>query len=226
MDASSMIASLIEIVWLDLILSGDNAVLLAENTRALPVESRRIGVNLGTALFIVLRVAFAYGLLSAAHMAGVGLIGAALLVLSSLAPAMRGEGARDPVPPRRSLAAAVVACVGADLPVALQNMLAVQAAARGSKPLVMLGLALSIPLLALGSAQFITLLRRPPLLWAGAGLIGWVAGQMAAADTLVLGSAMPPEIMHDFAPPVGAVAAFLLAYGFLRGRQSPRVVEE
>lgn len=227
MDASNMIASLIQIVWLDLILSGDNATLLALSTRALPVESCRIGVNLATVMFIVLRVALAYGLMYAAKIAGVGLIGAALLVLAALALAMRSEaelgGAK---PPRRSLAAAMMACLAADAPMALQNMLAVQAAAHGSKPLVMAGLALSIPLLALGSAQFITVLRKPPLLWAGAGLLGWVGGQMAAMDALVLSSPMPPEIVRDFAPPVGAITAILLAYGFLRGRRISRVVEE
>jgi predicted tellurium resistance membrane protein TerC len=98
-------------------------------------------------------------------------------------------------------------------------MTAVYAAAHGERPLVLFGLALSIPLLALGSAQFITILRKPPLLWAGAGLLGWVAGQMAAADSFVRASAMPPEIMRDFAPPVGAILAVLLVYGFLRGRQ-------
>ena len=91
-------------------------------------------------------------------------------------------------------------------------MLGVQAAAGGAKPLVMFGLALSIPLLALGSAQFINILRKTPLLWASAGLLGWVAGKMAAADALVAAGALPPEFMRDFAPPAGAALAILLAF--------------
>jgi YjbE family integral membrane protein len=224
-----MLTGLIEIVWLSLILTGDNAVLLAMNTRALPVEQRKIGVNAGTLLFIALRIAFAYALLAIAGAPSVGLIGAALLVLSSLTLAMREESEKAPPrqpPPRRSLAAALLACVAADAPVALRNMLAVLAAAQGQKTLVLFGLALSIPLLALGSAQFITVLRKTPLLWAGAGLLGWVAGQLAATDALVLASAMPPEIMRDFAPPVGAALAILLAYTYLRGRKIKPVIEE
>ena len=71
-----MLAGLIEIVWLDLILSGDNAVLLALSTRALPQDQRRLGVNLGTLLFIALRIALAYALFVTAGVAGVGLAGA------------------------------------------------------------------------------------------------------------------------------------------------------
>lgn len=217
MDVSQSLASLIEIVWLSFLLSGDNAVLLALATRALPQEQRRPGVLLGTVLFILLRIAIAFALLSCAGLPGFGLLGAALLIWTALSLAMRPE-TPAPLAPQRSLTAALFACLAADAPAALQNMTAVLAAAQGARPLVLFGLALSIPLLALGSAQFITILRKPPMLWAGAALLGWVAGQMAAMDTFLLASAMPPEIMRDFAPPVGAIIAVLLAYGFLRGR--------
>ena len=120
----------------------------------------------------------------------------------------------------------MAATLAFDAPVALLNMVAVQGASSGHKPLVMFGLALSIPLLAFGSAQFINVLRKPPLLWASAGLLGWVAGRMATEDALVRASAMPPEIMHDFAPAVGALVAILLAYGASRGRKIKRVADE
>ena len=83
----------------------------------------------------------------------------------------------------------------------------------------MFGLALSIPLLALGSAQFIDILRKTPLLWASAGLIGWVAGKMAAADALVAASGLPLESVREFAPPAGAALAILLAFLFWRRRR-------
>lgn len=227
MDLSQILASLIEILWLDLILCGDNAVVLAMATRALPQERRRLGVNLGTILFILLRVALAYALMACAHLPGFGLAGAALLVWAALATAMRGETQKTPdMTPRRDLASAMAAALSFDAPGALINMVAIQGAAQGAKPLVMIGLALSIPLLALGSAQIITVLRKPPLLWASAGLLGWVGGRMATADALVLASPMPPEIMHDVAPPVGAILALLLAFAYARGRRIKRVPEE
>lgn len=212
-----MLAGLIEIVWLDLILSGDNAVLLAMTTRALPMEQRRLGVNLGTLVFIALRIGLAYALFVTAGAPGAGMAGALLLGLAAPVLVRRGVAAQTPSsPPRRSLAAALLACLAADAPNALWNMLAVQGAAAGAKPLVMFGLALSIPLLALGSVQFIAILKKPPLLWAGAGLIGWTAGKMAAADPLW--AALPPSARF-LAPPGGLALALLLAFVVWRGRR-------
>lgn len=218
MDVSQSLASLIEIVWLDFLLSGDNAVMLALATRALPQEQRRPGVLLGTALFILLRIVFAYALLAYAGLAGVGLVGAALLIWAAFSLGTRDQAA-PPEAPRRTLSAALLACLAMDAPLALQNMVAVQAAAQGSLPLVQIGLALSIPLLALGSAQFITVLRKPPLLWAGAGLLGWLAGQLAAGDALILAAALPQEVLRGFAPPVVGLLTVLMVYVFSRGRR-------
>jgi YjbE family integral membrane protein len=216
MDLSQLIASLIEILWLDLVLSGENAILLATATRALPTEQRRLAVNLGTILFILLRVALAYALMALVVLPGLGLAGAALLLWAALWTAMRGEHPSAPeARPRRVLAAALYGALAFDAPFALVNMTAVQAAAHGVKPLVMFGLALSIPLLALGSAPFIAGLRRPPLLWLSAALLGWVAGRMAASDALVLASAAR-QAMASFAPAVGALVGILLAFGFSR----------
>ncbi len=225
MGVSHTLAGLIEIVWLDLILSGDNAVLLALATRALPQAQRRPGVLLGTVLFILMRIGVAFALLTCARIEGVGLFGALVLIWAALALAMRQEQPAQRAP-QRTLFAVLLTCLAADAPAALQNMTAVQAAAHGARPLVMFGLALSIPLLALGSAQFINVLRKPPLLWPGAGLLGWVAGQMAATDAAVLASPMPPAIMSDFAPPVGALLAILIAYGYVRGRRIKTVPQE
>ncbi|WP_374546790.1 hypothetical protein, partial [Rhodoblastus sp.] len=218
MDFSQIIAGLIEIVWLDFILSGENAVALAMATRALPAERKRLGVNLGTILFILLRIALAYALMACVGLPGFGLAGAALLLWAALATAIRGETDKAPeIPPRRDLGGAMAAALAFDAPAALINMTAVvgaalalgEAGASVEKPLVLFGLALSIPLLALGSAQVITILRKPPLLWASAALLGWVAGRMAAADSFVPASSMPQGLMADFAPPVGAVTAVL-----------------
>ncbi len=219
MDLSNMLAGLIEIVWLDLILSGDNAVLLALSTRALPQEQRRLGVNLGTLLFIALRIALAYALFITAGVAGVGLAGAVILLFAAPAIVRRGEMEQDTSqPPRRTLAAALFACLAADAPGRVAKYAGRAGGVRGAKPLVMFGLALSIPLLALGSAQFINILRKTPLLWASAGLIGWVAGKMAAGDALIVASGLPLESLRDFAPPVGAALAILLAFLFYARR--------
>ena len=227
MDFSQVIASLIEILWVDLVLAGENAVVLALATRALPQERKRLGVNLGTILFILLRAALVYALMAVSDLPGFGFLGAAFLFWAALLTAIRGESEKTPqITPNRRLGPAMAAALAYDSRGALLNMIGVQGAAQGDKPLVMFGLGLSIPLLALGSAQFITILRKPPLLWASAGLLGWIAGRMAAADTLVLSSAMPPDLMRDFTPPVGALIAILLAYIYSRGRKINRVADE
>jgi predicted tellurium resistance membrane protein TerC len=219
MDNSQIIASLIEIAWLNLALCGDNAVTLALATRALPLERRRLGVNIGTILFILLRVALAYALLAIAPLPGFGLTGAALLIFAAHMTAKRGQTQDLPaMPPRRGLGAAMAAALAFDAPTALISMTAIYAAAQGSKPLVMFGLALSIPLLALGSAQMITALRKPPLLWASAALLGWIAGRLATADAL---APMAPSVIGDLAAPLGSILAVLLALAAtnLKGRK-------
>ena len=197
-------------------------------TRALPQEQKRLGINLGTVLFILLRIVLAYALMACAGVPGFGFAGAALAAVggagdgafaarakkrrnSAVSGARRGDGRGARL--RRAGRAA-------------QHGRRCRGRRRAHKPLVMFGLALSIPLLAFGSAQFINVLRKPPLLWASAGLLGWVAGRMATEDALLRASAMPPEIMHDFAPAVGALVAVLLAYGYSRGRKIKRVADE
>jgi predicted tellurium resistance membrane protein TerC len=227
MDLSQTIGALIEIIWIDLVLAGENAVVLAMATRALPQDRKRIAVNAGTILFILLRVLLVYALMAVADLPGFGFAAAALMLWAALWIAMRGETDKMPeITPRRALGPVLIGALTYDAQGALLNMTGVVGAAQGEKPFVLLGLALSIPLLALGSAQFIMALRKPPILWASAAFLGWIAGRMAAVDALAQASPMPAGLMHDFAPPVGALIALLLAFGYARGRKIKRVEDK
>jgi predicted tellurium resistance membrane protein TerC len=202
-------------------------VALAWSTRALPQEQRRLAVNLGGLGFMILRAMLAFALFVCLKLAGFGLFCGLLLLWAAVAVSLRAEAPpADPPPPRRALGAALVSLLAADAPAALFSMLALTAAAQGSRHLVMFGLALAIPLLALGSAQFITILRKPPLLWLNAAFLGWLGGGVAARDPFWAGTAMPLDLLGDFAPPVGAVVALLLAYIALRGRNIQKVPDE
>ncbi len=224
MGLSQTIGALIEIIWIDLVLAGENAIALAMATRALPQAQKRIALNVGTILFILLRVLLVYALMAVADLPGFGFAAAALMLWAALWVAKRGESDKMPeITPRRALGPVLAGALAYDAQGALLNMTGVMGAAQGDKPFVLLGLALSIPLLALGSARFILALRKPPMLWASAGLLGWIAGRMASVDALALASPMPVGLMHDFAPPVGALLALLLAFGYARGRKIKRV---
>lgn len=179
-----LIGALIEVVFVALLLSGEQAVALALATRALSPRDKKLAVNIGTLGFIGLRVALALALLALTAAPGLGLFCALVLIGAVAALSFRDETGPD-LPLSRGLGAALRSAVGYDAPLALFAMVAIFSAAQGERVLTLLGLALSIPLIALGSAQFLTALRRPPLLFFGAGLLGWIAGQAAALDLLL-----------------------------------------
>ncbi|MBB4197686.1 hypothetical protein CCR94_12870 [Rhodoblastus sphagnicola] len=209
----------IEVVWLNLLLAGDGAMVLAVATRSLPHAQRRLGLNLGGLLLMVSRAAVLFAAFACADLPGFGFFGAAALIFAAWLSARRGEDGQVVLKsPTRALSTLLLAVVAQDAPAALTNMLAVQAAAQGHHVLAGLGLGMSLPMLALGAAPFVGLLRKPPLIWVGALLLGWLAGQSAAADAFVALTPMPPDLMRDFAPPIGAALALLVVYVTLRRR--------
>ncbi|MCW2283354.1 putative tellurium resistance membrane protein TerC [Rhodoblastus acidophilus] len=217
----------IEMVWLTLMLAGDGGMTLALATRALPERRRRLGVNLGGLLLMAMRAASLAAALACAPLPGFGFFCAAALIFAAWLTARRGEAGPPPPPTSVSgLGALLLAVAAQDAPVALTNMLAAQAAAQGSHPLAWLGLALSLPMLALGASPVVSLLRRPPLIWVGVLLLGWLAGRSAAADSALALTAMPPELMGDLAPPIGATLALLVVYIAQRREKFQRLPEE
>lgn len=217
----------IEMVWLTLMLAGDGGMTLALATRALPERRRRLGVNLGGLLLMAMRAASLVAALACAPLPGFGFFCAAALIFAAWLTARRGEAGPPPPPTSVSgLGALLLAVAAQDAPVALTNMLAAQAAAQGSHPLAWLGLALSLPMLALGASPVVSLLRRPPLIWVGVLLLGWLAGRSAAADSALAFTAMPPELMSDLAPPMGATLALLVVYIAQRREKFQRLPEE
>jgi len=215
----------VEIVWLDLMLAGDGATDLAVATRVLP-QSRRLAVNLGGVLLMLSRAAFLLAALACAPLPGYGLFCAAALVFAAWLSARRGEAPPSGVTRSRGLPALLLAVVARDAPAAFVNMLAAQAAAQGQRPLAALGFALALPMIALGAAPFVGLLRKPPLIWAGAALLGWLAGLSASADALLAVSPMPAELLGDVAPPLGATLSLLIVFLYLRRHNFKRLPEE
>jgi len=226
MDGMALTIAAIQIVWLDLMLAGDGAMTLALATRALPEGRRRLAVNLGGLLMMAMRAAVLVAALACAPLPGFGLFCAAALIWAAWLAARRGENRQPALKAPDGLAPLLLAVLAQDAPAALTNMLAAQAAAQTSGPLAWLGLALSFPMLALGGSPLVAVSRRPPMVFAGALLLGWLAGRSVAADALMALTAMPPALMADIAPPTGAVLALLMVYIYLRRGKFQRLPEE
>lgn len=181
--------SIVEIVWINILLSGDNAVVIALACRALPPRQRLWGMIIGAGAAATLRIGFAaiiteLMLLPYARIAG----GLALLwiAITLLQPqAADDEGSVQAV---TNFGRAIRTVVVADLVMSLDNVIAIAAVAKGRYVLLITGLAISIPMVMAGSAVVLALLRRFPILvWGGAGVLGWIAGDIFASDPVIRG---------------------------------------
>jgi YjbE family integral membrane protein len=186
MDAEAVVLALavLKIIWIDILLSGDNAILIALACRHLPENQRRLGIVLGAAGGVALRIAFAFVILQIMAIPFLKTIGG-LMLLGVAVKLIVEEAEFEHVPAKESLWGAVSAIILADAVMSLDNVIAIAAAARGSLALIAFGLALSMPIVVFGATLFTGLLERFVLLtWAGAALLGWVAGDLIAEDPL------------------------------------------
>lgn len=184
MDIGFWIA-LINIVILNLILSGDNAVVIGMVARNLPPEQKRKVIILGSAVAILLRVGLTAGatyLLEIPLLMSIG----GILLLWIAVKLLVDESHSTHATPGNTLRSAVKTIVIADVVMSLDNVLAIAGAAHGDILLVLIGLALSIPIIMWGSNLIATLLNRLPwLTYIGAGILGYTAGQLIVDDPLV-----------------------------------------
>ena len=175
-----------KIIWINVLLSGDNALVVALACRALEPRHRFWGMILGAAAAVVLRILFTAIVSTMMELPYLKLAGGlALVVIAAklLVPEREGEGG---VESASHLWAAMQIVVVADLVMSLDNVIAVAAAANGSIPLLIFGLASSVPLVVAGAALILALLDRlPVLVWGGAALLGWIAGDLTATDPAV-----------------------------------------
>ena len=176
-----------KIMWINILLSSDNALVIAMACRGLPPRQRFWGMVLGAGVAVFLRIIFTGIVVSLMALPFLKLVGGlALLYIAAklLVPEHEGEGDVDAA---AHLWAAVRIVAIADIVMSLDNVIAVAAAANGSIPLLVIGLAISVPLIVAGAALIMALLTRlPALVWAGAGLLGWVAGEVMATDPAVV----------------------------------------
>ncbi len=207
-------ARLLEIGFLNLLLSGDNAVVIALAVRVLPRRQRLLGQIWGTVGAVVLRLLFVGVVTALFQIPYLRLVGGLVLVwiaLKLVRPEEIGEGGGRH---GASFWEAIWIIIVADVTMSLDNVLAIAAAARGDMLLVTLGITTSLPIVVWGSSVLAALMNRHVwIIWVGGGLLGYVAGDMILDDPMVkvrLGGAA--ETL-DYVIPV-ALAAGLIAYGW------------
>jgi YjbE family integral membrane protein len=195
-----------QIMMINIVLSGDNAVVIAMASRSLPPKQQKQAIFFGSFGAIVLRVILTFFAVMLLGLPWLKLIGAVLLAwigIQMLIP----EDDEEKIDAHSQLWAAIKTIIIADFIMSLDNVLGVAAAAKGNLVLLILGLALSIPLIIYGSTFILKLMNRvPAIITLGGGGLGWVAGEMAIADPVVgpfvQGDA---EWMHNAAPLLGAI---------------------
>ena len=175
-----------KIIWINVLLSGDNALVIALACRGLAPKQRLWGMIFGAAAAVILRIIFTGIVATLMELPYLKLVGGlALIVIAAklLVPEQEDE---DSVAAAAHLWAAIRIVVIADIVMSLDNVIAVAAAANGSLPLLILGLAISVPLIVAGAALIMALLEKMPILvWAGAALLGWIAGDVIATDPAI-----------------------------------------
>jgi YjbE family integral membrane protein len=175
-----------QIMLLDLVLAGDNAVVIALACRTLPPGQRMWGILLGAAAAIIMRIIFTIGVTSLMQTPWLQLIGAVLLLWIGI-KLLTDHSDEHNVESATSIWGAVRIVAIADLVMSLDNVIAIAAAAKGNWGLIIFGLALSIPLIISGATLVTWLLQKLPILiWVGAGLLGWIAGSMSIGDPAII----------------------------------------
>ncbi len=233
MTTATFWIAVLKIIWINILLSGDNAVVIAMACRGLPARQRLWGMVLGAGVAVVLRIAFTgivAWLMLLPYLKLVG--GLALFYIASklLVPDEPDENEMEAV---EHLWRAVRIVAIADIIMSLDNVIAIAAAAEGNVLLLVLGLGVSIPLIVAGAALIMQLLDHFPILvWAGAALLGWIVGEVISTDPAIAaylldrGGADFAHMVELVSATVGAILVLVVGGLWRRSRRAaPRGVE-
>lgn len=177
---------LLKIVWINIILSGDNAVVIALAARSLPAQQQRKAIILGSGAAVILRIVLTLVAAKLMELSFLQIVGGLLLMWIGVQLLSDEEDEGTESKADSGLIAAVRTILIADLVMSLDNVIAVAAAAKGNMVLLILGLAISIPLVIFGSTLMIRLMERfPIIILLGAALIGWVGGETIVSDAVL-----------------------------------------
>jgi len=219
---------LAQIIGINIVLSGDNAVVIALASRSLPPSQQKKAILFGSAAAIIMRIVLTLTAVALLAMPYLKLIGAVLLLWIGI-QLINSEEASDNIDSSDNLAAAIKTILVADLVMSLDNVIAVAAAARGSFPLLIIGLAISIPLVVFGASMLLKLMERfPIIITIGAALLGYVGGEMGVTDPAIVNWVdLNFHSLHEIVP-ITCAALIILLGRFLSARRlsAKRAAEE
>ncbi|MDP2822311.1 MAG: YjbE family putative metal transport protein [Sulfuritalea sp.] len=203
----AFLVALLQIIAADIVLSGDNAVVIALATRSLPRDQQKRAIFWGTFAAVAMRVTLTIVAVTLLKLPMLKLVGAVMLLWIAaqlLIPEEQGEGKSLG---SASLGVAIRTILIADLVMSVDNVIAIAAASKGSLLLLLIGLGLSIPLVIYASTFLLKVMERYPIIiTVGAALLGWVAGDMAVSDPLVAQWVNTnASWLHVAAPATGAI---------------------
>lgn len=226
--SSTFWVTLAQIMMINIVLSGDNAVVIAMASRALPPKQQKQAILFGSFGAIILRVILTFFAVMLLELPYLKVIGAVLLLwigIKMLLP----ENEDDELDAHSNMWAAIKTIIVADFVMSLDNVLGVAAAAKGSLVLLIIGLAVSIPLIIYGSTLILKLMNRyPVVVTVGGGILGWVAGEMLVTDPavnpLMQGDA---HLAHEAAPVLGMLLVVSAGKWLASSKsgEKPRAVE-
>lgn len=217
--SSDFWVGLLKVIWVNILLSGDNAVVIALAARSLSPKSQKLAIIWGSAAAIVMRVVLTLFAVQLLEQPWLKAIGALLLVWIGM-QLLSDEEKHGDVREAGSIFSAIKTILIADLVMSLDNVLAVASAAEAASdaarvPLLVLGLAMSIPIVIFGSGIVLRLMERFPLIITlGAMLLGWIAGEMLAKEEAIEAMVHGVVAMHWFLAAAGAL--LVLTLGRLR----------
>jgi YjbE family integral membrane protein len=234
LDADYILAVL-RIIGINIVLSGDNAIVIALACRSLPWRQRVIGIILGAGAAVVLRIAFTLVVQQLFDLPWLKLVGGVILLWIAVKLLMGEEANEESVKSGANIWEAVKIVAIADIVMSLDNVLAIAAAAGGETQLIILGLIISIPLVVFGAGVLTWILDRLPILvWAGSALLGWVAGELIATEPVLQSYVL--SIAQTFGVSVkvvartietaGAVLVVLVGWLILRASRARREAKQ
>jgi YjbE family integral membrane protein len=210
LQSPDFIVGLLKIIWINILLSGDNAVVIALAARGLPAHQQKKAIFFGSGAAVVLRIGLTIIAAWLLELQGLQIVGGLLLLWIGAQLLADEEEDEEDAKEHANLMAAVRTILIADIVMSLDNVIGVAAAAKGDQLLLIIGLAISIPLVIFGSSMMIKLMERfPVIIVLGAALIGWVGGETIASDVLLRDFVADNHWFHYAAAAVGALVVVL-----------------